>query len=70
MPPNAPCIRCSGVIKLNDAKQLICSGCGQLWTIGPEGCWAAEFEENKEAMKEHLEDIKQFARRLHGNSAE
>jgi len=43
MPPNDPCIRCNGVIKAVDTK-LICSECGQLWTIGPEGCWEAELE--------------------------
>lgn len=56
MAPNTPCVRCGGVIDVVDDK-LVCSKCGQRWYIGPEGCWGAEFEENKEVFKEHLEDI-------------
>lgn len=42
IPPNDPCLRCNGTIKVIDDK-LICSRCGQLWFIGPEGCWGADF---------------------------
>lgn len=44
MPPNSPCVRCNSAIRLDNENKLVCSGCGQLWTIGPEGCWETEWE--------------------------
>ena len=63
--PNSPCVRCGGDITSSTGNRMVCQQCKQVWTIGPENCWEAVFEENREALKDHLEELKEFARRVH-----
>lgn len=66
IPPNDPCIRCDGQISntvVDNVDKLICTRCGQLWEIGTEGCWEADFEVNKTSRMQREKEWQNFLNR-------